>query len=137
MFDAGDPSTLIDAMAAASRAESAAIAARLEAVAGLYRVRSRDYEEAQFWRTDVFETVAAEATELVALAEVRAQLGEKVQRRYGFRKLYRSHQDLARDPEVEAVGVSASFSEQAAIAGDLLRAGKHVFMEKPMAVSSA
>jgi predicted dehydrogenase len=75
--------------------------------------------------------------ELVALAEIRPQLGEQVQRRWGFRKLYRSHAELAKDPEVEAVGVSASFSEQAAIACDLLRAGKHVFMEKPMTVSIA
>lgn len=75
--------------------------------------------------------------ELVALAELRPQLGEKVQRRWGFRKLYRDHRELGQDPEVEALGVSAAFSEQAAIAHDLLRAGKHVFMEKPMALSVA
>jgi predicted dehydrogenase len=73
--------------------------------------------------------------ELTALAELRPQLGEKVQRRWGFGKLYRHHLDLARDPEVQAVGVSAFFSEQPTIARDLLRAGKHVFMEKPMALS--
>ncbi|MCX7590831.1 MAG: Gfo/Idh/MocA family oxidoreductase, partial [Kiritimatiellae bacterium] len=39
------------------------------------------------------------------------------------------------DPEIEAVGVSAAFSLQGRIAEDLLRAGKHVFMEKPMAIS--
>ena len=75
--------------------------------------------------------------ELVALAEIRPQLGAKVQRRWGFRKLYRSHLELAEDGEVEAVGVSAGFSEQGEIAKDLLRAGKQVFMEKPMAVSVA
>ncbi len=75
--------------------------------------------------------------ELVALAEIRPQLGAKVQGRWGFRKLYGSHRQLADDPEVEAVGVSAGFAEQAAIAADLLRAGKHVFMEKPMALSVA
>jgi len=75
--------------------------------------------------------------ELTALAEIRPQLGEKVQRRWGFRKLYRSHLELAGDPEVEAVGVSAGFSEQGEIARDLVRAGKHVFMEKPMAISVA
>jgi len=80
---------------------------------------------------------AIDGVELTALAEIRPQLGEKVQRRWGFRKLYRSHLDLAQDPEVEAVGVSAGFSEQAEIARDLLRAGKHVFMEKPMAISIA
>ena len=75
--------------------------------------------------------------ELVALAEIRPQLGEKVQRRWGFRRRYESHRQLAEDPEVEAVGVSAEFSEQGEIAKDLLRAGKQVFMEKPMAISVA
>jgi predicted dehydrogenase len=75
--------------------------------------------------------------DLVALAELRPHLGEKVQQRWGFRKLYRDHGELAQDAEVEAVGVSASFSEQSVIARDLLRAGKQVFMEKPMAVSVA
>jgi len=75
--------------------------------------------------------------ELVALAEIRSQLGEKVQRRWGFARLYCSHAELAADPDVEAVGVSAGFGEQAEIARDLLAAGKHVFMEKPMAISVA
>jgi predicted dehydrogenase len=75
--------------------------------------------------------------ELVALAEIRPLLGEKVRRRWGFRKVYSSHLDIAKDSEVEAVGVSAAASEQSQIANDLLRAGKHVFMEKPMAVSVA
>jgi len=75
--------------------------------------------------------------ELAALAELRPRLGEKVQQRWGFGKLYRDHRELAKDPEVEAVGVSAAFSEQGEIARDLVRAGKHVFMEKPMAVSVA
>ncbi len=73
--------------------------------------------------------------ELVALAEIRPQLGEKVQRRWGFRKLYHNHLELAEDEEIEAVGVSAGIGEQSGIATDLLRAGKHVFMEKPMALS--
>ncbi len=42
---------------------------------------------------------------------------------------------LCDDPEIEAVAVSADYVVQGNIAADLLRAGKHVFMEKPMAVS--
>jgi len=73
--------------------------------------------------------------ELVALAEVRRELGRKVQNRYGIPKLYSDHTELANDPEIEAIAVSADFALQGEIAKDLLRAGKHVFMEKPMAVS--
>lgn len=72
MFDAGDPAALIDAMAAASRAESAAIAERLRAVAALYEVRCVDYAEAQFWRTDVFEAVAAEVSAAQNISRGRA-----------------------------------------------------------------
>jgi predicted dehydrogenase len=73
--------------------------------------------------------------QFVALAEPRPDLGKRVSERYGIRKLYRSHEEIAGDPEIEAVGVSAPYTLQGPIAHDLLRAGKHVFMEKPMAVS--
>jgi len=73
--------------------------------------------------------------DFIALAEPRADLGERVAKRYGIRKLYKSHEEIAADPEIEAVGVSAPYTLQGLIARDLLRAGKQVFMEKPMAVS--
>lgn len=73
----------------------------------------------------------------VALAEARQGLGERVAARYGIPKVYRSHEEIASDPEIEAVGVSAPYALQGKIAEDLIRAGKHVFMEKPMAVSTA
>jgi predicted dehydrogenase len=73
--------------------------------------------------------------QFLALAEVRSELGDEVAARYGIPKVYRSHEELAADPEIEAVGVSGPYSLQGKIAEDLLRAGKHVFMEKPMAVS--
>ena len=73
--------------------------------------------------------------ELIALAEVRSELGHKVQEKLRIPRLYKDHIELAKDPEIEAVAVSADFALQGEIAKDLLRAGKHVFMEKPMAVS--
>lgn len=77
----------------------------------------------------------ARECDLVALAEVRPQLGQQVAARFGIPKVYSSHQQLAEDPDIEAVGVSAGFAQQGEIAADLLHAGKHVFMEKPMAIS--
>ena len=71
----------------------------------------------------------------MALAEARPELGREVADRYRIPKLYTSHLEIAADPDIEAVGVSGPYALQGAIAGDLLRAGKHVFMEKPMAVS--
>jgi predicted dehydrogenase len=80
---------------------------------------------------------AIDGCELVALAEVRRDLGERVRRRYDIPTLYSSHLDLAADPAIDAVAVSAPFALQGEIARDCLLAGKHVFMEKPMAVSLA
>jgi predicted dehydrogenase len=72
-----------------------------------------------------------------AIAEARPELGQQVADYYGIPRVYASHEDIAADPDIEAVGVSGPYALQGAIAEDLLRAGKHVFMEKPMAVSVA
>ncbi|HXF63005.1 MAG TPA: Gfo/Idh/MocA family oxidoreductase [Caldilineaceae bacterium] len=73
--------------------------------------------------------------EVVALAEVRQELGRRVQSRLRIPKLYPDHEALLADPEIDAVAVSAAFALQGHIARDALLAGKDVFMEKPMAVS--
>ncbi len=73
--------------------------------------------------------------ELVALAERRPRLREKVADKYRIARRYPSHAELANDSTIDAVAVSAAYAEQGEIAADLLRAGKHVFVEKPMAVS--
>jgi predicted dehydrogenase len=74
---------------------------------------------------------------LVALAEKRPRLGRLVADNFAIPRLYGDHRALIDDPEVEAVGVSADYAIQGEIAADLLAAGKHVFMEKPMAISLA
>jgi predicted dehydrogenase len=81
--------------------------------------------------------LALEGCELAALAELRPQLGRKVQQRFRIPRLYPTHRDLAADPTIPAVCVSAHYSAQGEIACDLLAAGKDVFMEKPMAVGIA
>ncbi|HEX4123843.1 MAG TPA: Gfo/Idh/MocA family oxidoreductase, partial [Tepidisphaeraceae bacterium] len=46
----------------------------------------------------------------LALAEVRSEIGKHVQERYRIPKLYKSHEEIAADPDIEAVGVSAAFA---------------------------
>jgi predicted dehydrogenase len=72
---------------------------------------------------------------LLAIAERRSQLARAVTNRFAVEKVYSSHLELAADVEIDAVAVSANYAQQGEIAVDLLKAGKHVFMEKPMAVS--
>lgn len=76
-----------------------------------------------------------EECELAAIAEVRGELGERVRRRWNIPRLYVNHEELAADDSIDAVAVSANGTIQGQIAADLLKAGKHVFLEKPMAVS--
>ena len=72
---------------------------------------------------------------LLAIAEQRPRLARAVASRFAIDKVYSHHWELATDREIDAVAVSANYAQQGEIAADLLRAGKHVFMEKPMAVS--
>jgi len=73
--------------------------------------------------------------ELVAIAEVRTELGRKVQQRWHIPAFYESHAKLAQDKTIQAVALSGHYAGQGEIAIDLLKAGKNIFMEKPMAIS--
>jgi len=75
--------------------------------------------------------------DLAAIAELRPELGRRVQARFGIPRRYRDHQELLADPGIEAVALSAAFAVQGELAREALLAGKDVFMEKPMAVSLA
>lgn len=71
--------------------------------------------------------------EIVALAETRPQLGERVARRFGIPRVVESHLAFAEDPDIEAVVAITQEFLHAQIAIDLLQAGKHVYTEKPIA----
>ncbi|MBN1672044.1 MAG: Gfo/Idh/MocA family oxidoreductase [Kiritimatiellae bacterium] len=86
-------------------------------------------------RVHIPNIIALDACELVAVAEVCGRLGERVCQRLGIPRLYPSHRELVQDPDIQAVAVSGHFYVQGQIAIDALKAGKDVFMEKPMAVS--
>lgn len=71
--------------------------------------------------------------EVLALAELRRELGRKVAEKYRIPRLYESHKDLAEDEDIEAVVEITPDELHAPIAIDLMNAGKHLFTEKPMA----
>lgn len=81
--------------------------------------------------------LATAGCDVVAVAETRPELGQRVQSALQIPKYYRHHTELLADPEVDAIAVSAAFGVQGEIARDALAAGKHVFMEKPMALTLA
>ena len=58
-----------------------------------------------------------------------AAMGEK----FGVKKLYRDYHDMLADPEIDAVSIVTMWDQHTEPAIAALKAGKHVFLEKPIA----
>ena len=71
--------------------------------------------------------------ELVALAELRPELGRMAAAKFGIAKLYGSHAELLADETVDAVIVVTRPAAHGPIVLDALESGRHVLSEKPMA----
>jgi predicted dehydrogenase len=71
----------------------------------------------------------------VALADVDEARAAELARRHGVEARYGSHGELLADPRIEAVAVCVPASRHAEIAIPALEAGKHVLIEKPLALS--
>lgn len=77
--------------------------------------------------------LGSDRCQVVALAEARPRLREAVARLHHIPRAYGSHRELADDPEVQAVVAITSDQLHREIVPDLLAAGKHVYIEKPIA----
>jgi predicted dehydrogenase len=75
--------------------------------------------------------------QVVAIAEPRRELAQKVAAAFGIPRIYRNHRELAEDDEVQAVVASQPHLRNGHVGLPLLAAGKHLFVEKPMAGSLA
>ncbi|GKS11428.1 oxidoreductase [Paenibacillus chitinolyticus] len=72
-------------------------------------------------------TVAAVADVFLPLAEARAK-------EHQISKVYGNGEDLIHDPDIDAVVIAVSNEWHAPLAVKALQAGKHVLLEKPMAI---
>ena len=74
--------------------------------------------------------------ELVAVMEINMELAEKCRAKWGCKKAYDNEADLLADPEIDAVYIATPVvlhARQAMAAAD---AGKHILIEKPLAMTS-
>ncbi len=71
--------------------------------------------------------------ELFALCTRREARLRELAGRFGVRQVYTDYHELLANPEVEAVSVVTMWDQHAAPTLAALRAGKHVFVEKPLA----
>ena len=75
--------------------------------------------------------------EVVSVCDLRQETLETVRRRYPAVRATTRFEEILADDEVEAVAVATPVSSHYRLAESALRAGKHVFVEKPLAGSSA
>ena len=74
--------------------------------------------------------------ELTALCDLSGERLARLGRRYPAAALYQSLDSLLADTEIEAVAIATPVGTHHRIASAALNAGKHVFVEKPLAASS-
>lgn len=73
--------------------------------------------------------------EVVALAELRPQLGRQVAARYGVPKVYPDHEAMLAEERLDGIVASQNFGIHGLLVPKLLEAGVPLFTEKPLAGS--
>lgn len=75
--------------------------------------------------------------EIHALCTRNTERLAEVAGRFGVRKTFTDYNEMLADPELESVSITTMWDQHAAPAVAALKAGKHVFLEKPMASTVA
>ena len=78
---------------------------------------------------------ALEDCEVVALAELRPHLARAVADRYGVPGVYKTHEEMLANEELDGIVASQPFSRHGVLLPDLFRARIPVFTEKPLSCS--
>jgi predicted dehydrogenase len=78
-----------------------------------------------------------EECELVALAEPRHRTAELVAERYGIDRVYHDHRELLESEQLDGIVAAQRFTHHAALLPELYRHVRHLFTEKPLALSAA
>ncbi|MDF1512638.1 MAG: Gfo/Idh/MocA family oxidoreductase [Anaerolineae bacterium] len=81
--------------------------------------------------------VSLDDCEVVALAEIRENLGKKVATRYNVPHVYPSHSEMLANEKLDGIVASQPFNRHGVLVKDLVKAGIPVFTEKPLAASVA
>jgi UDP-N-acetylglucosamine 3-dehydrogenase len=91
------------------------------------------------WFGEVHAEVLASmpAIDLVAVCEQRPDRLQEVADRFNVPRRYTDYHQLLADPEIDAISVVTHYYDHCQVAVDALKAGKNVFLEKPMAQNAA
>ena len=88
------------------------------------------------WGSNVVRTFAAtKGASLRSVCDLRPELLERVATLHPGVRLTRSFEELLRDPEIGAVALAVDAGSHHRLARRALEAGRHVFVEKPLALN--
>lgn len=86
--------------------------------------------------THMKAAVESPLVELVAVADLIEERGRKAAEEYGVPKVYIQGDDLIEDADVEAVVLAMPAGARSGIGLHALKAGKHLLLEKPVAMNA-
>jgi predicted dehydrogenase len=90
-----------------------------------------------YWGPNLVRNFAeSKRAQLVAVADLDATKLDLVARRFPAVKTTRNAQDLFNDPEIDAIAIATPVSAHFELGIAALKAGKHVWLEKPMTETS-
>jgi len=90
-----------------------------------------------YWGPNLVRNLAESSTfELTYVCDSRPEMLEAVARRYPGVKCTTRYEELLRADDLEAVAIATPVSTHHALAMSALQAGKHAFVEKPLAAST-
>ncbi len=72
---------------------------------------------------------------VVAIAEIREELGKRVAQRYGIPRTYPSHKEMIEQEELDGIVAAQPFNRHGVMVPEILKAGVPIFTEKPLAAS--
>ncbi|MCE5199683.1 MAG: Gfo/Idh/MocA family oxidoreductase [Armatimonadota bacterium] len=73
--------------------------------------------------------------EVVAIAEIRPKLGQKVAQHYGVPNVYTTHEEMLATEKLDAIVAAQPFTRHGILIPELYKAGVPVFTEKPLSGS--
>lgn len=76
-----------------------------------------------------------EECEVVALAEPRKEIAQKVSQRFNIPNVYENHNQLLENCDVDAIVAAQPYTHHISIVPDILKAKKPVLTEKPLSLS--
>jgi predicted dehydrogenase len=81
------------------------------------------------------DMAAIKEAELIAMADINIERAEQMAKRWKAKAFYKDYMDLLSRDEIDACIVATTHKTHAPIATEVLKSGKHVLVQKPMATN--